>query len=634
MVRHKELILSGTTLAGLLGFTIYYHSDNIQRLKREADSEHYNSNIDMLAPIEISFKEKAMELERLESSDANPEYDFLKDLGFFEPNADIPEELQEDVQMFQSDGPRKIKSSVPVIMKCMANNACRSRAYATWSKWGYYYKDQIEKHLASLCHPVVSKLHREDDNPNGLGACTPEDNVWPCVGTPEKLDNEGNVISEEINVEDVTYEYYDNDKPWETLTTHPGMIKRISTIESTRLNETINNMNVRRADDKHNVFGNGLPFKVVYIQPNGVPISMYDREDKGKDFKFYWSWFSNFNDRYMGVTKNRAPNRANVHFWFTKQDKNFRKIMPSPAKGSKRFSWDKYRLLFQRIAPTAGLPKIRTTFKQVYSELYSRNMLSSPEEGKDCIIFWFHQYIPEDIIQLAEVSVQENYISKLDEKCIVIHFWVGFENLERDNGNSIQVVKYIQGMFQPSQRLKTAVDPDLRNWFIVPNLEALRPDSAFGQRLAQKVYNNIALDRRRSKCLLAQTTEPIAYTLATFEQQRFDEKMQPSGQSARESQYSYDYYYGNEGYITTTMAGTTLGADETDEESLLKGNEYGDYSYYNFVNETALEVEEKVEVAMDMACCGIGFSGRPYNVLTHECCASGEIHAISDNMCG
>merc|ERR1712048_1021189 len=192
-------------------------------------------------------------------------------------------------------------------------------------------------------------------------------------------------------------------------------------------------------------------------------------------------------------------------------------------------------------------------------------------EGQDCAILWFHQYLPSDLINLADSYTQE-MIEKLDEACNFIHYWVGFNDPAEK-----KALAYIQGLMQPAQLKKTVIDPELRNWFYVENMEALSSEN--NENLMAQTYNSIALDRTRSKCLLSTKAVHLSDTITEF---------------------------------------------LTDEAR------YAEYdNQFNLEDQTEIPTTEGANVEPQYACCGIGYSGTVYNSLEAECCPTDDGHKIA-----
>lgn len=90
---------------------------------------------------------------------------------------------------------------------------------------------------------------------------------------------------------------------------------------------------------------------------------------------------------------------------------------------------------------TAIQPSLSPTYREILNMVQTTESASTFNQGQDCIVFWFHQFIPGDITDLVSTEMQEDVITPLEKKCQIIHFWVGFGRLAGDN-TSIAVIKY------------------------------------------------------------------------------------------------------------------------------------------------------------------------------------------------
>lgn len=339
------------------------------------------------------------------------------------------------------------------------------------------------------------------------------------------------------------------------------------------------------------------------------------------NYKNYFNWFKEFNTKYMGIaTTNEYSNRNNCHLWFIRQDKSYKLIMGSPAKANKRFPWNRFDKLMGTVQSTAVQPKLKKTYEVLVNTISNKNHAADKGEGQDCIILWFHQYLPQDILDLADTVVQEDLVGSLDEMCTVIHFWVGFTELENDT-DSIMVVKYIQGILQPSQKSKTSDDYELRQWYYVQNMRHLDYNEADGDDnndanvLMKKVYNDIATERRRCKCLLQVSGKEVSKAIeeANDNAQRTDE---------------YDFGFGYDTATSTWQISTQYTVGYADEDDLELANSYVE-------DENVPVTDEEVDTGpKDYTCCGIGFSGRKYDINSEECCSEGNtVNFLNDETC-
>jgi hypothetical protein len=104
-----------------------------------------------------------------------------------------------------------------------------------------------------------------------------------------------------------------------------------------------------------------------------------------------------------------------------------------------------------KVQATAIQPKLLKTYGDMWKTISSKGYVADFAEGQDCVLLWFHHYLPQDLLDLADSINQEEIIAEMDAACTIIHFWVGFTKLAGDQ-DSIMVVKYIQGLLQPGQK--------------------------------------------------------------------------------------------------------------------------------------------------------------------------------------
>lgn len=194
---------------------------------------------------------------------------------------------------------------------------------------------------------------------------------------------------------------------------------------------------------------------------------------------------------------------------------------------------------------------------------------------------------------------------------------------------------HLQGILQPGQVYKTSYERDLRDWHVIRNLEQLR--DANSDVLLQKVYNSIALSKKRVKCLLTRGVK----TVDTFAKAFARTQIQDEDLYA-EIEKSIDY-----DFITTappameetlmTEASDNLSDEEieTNMEQLmaeLDSDVLSDDASDEQVDPNlvlASTVVETAEIAqVDNLCCGYSFSATKYNALTHSCCEDGSIRPL------
>jgi len=140
-------------------------------------------------------------------------------------------------------------------------------------------------------------------------------------------------------------------------------------------------------------------------------------------------------------------------------------------------------------------------------------------------------------------------------------------------------------------------------WFFVEDLADLAEGQAAGETLMGQIYNNLALDKRRTKCLLSSATED-PYTV-----------MSGLSESGRDNYYEFTFSTwgpATDGTVDTTTptegSWTTMSQDTTTSWPYTTTTAYDEVS----------EVGEP-----DNMCCGIGFGGVKYNTAEKECCDDG-----------
>lgn len=574
-----EAVVSAATIAALVGLaTIYNNGDSI-RNRREAVLDSINDSADFLNSLE---------------GDADADFLFMKELGFFDAGFDVPEEFQEDVAMYQEGGDGRAggRKQIQFVVRCLKQVNCRTKALETVGGWGVNNRKYMEGNIAVLLHPIASKTMA--DGEGVIPVCTPYDDVWACSGE-----------------EAIAYVPTFNADAANTLSGHPNVDVDALSADSVAFANVIDGLGVNSVSDPKNIFGmGGGGVKIVLVIPNGVPIHM--SENYQSNFGNYWKFFSKFNNRYIGInpkTGGTPSNRVNFHFWFLRQDKTAKAVMSNPVKANKRFPWDRFNNLMGKVQPTAAQPKLRGTFASIQSTIESKNFGTDTTEGRDCIVMWFHQYIPQDLLELADSYSQEEVIERLDSICTVIHFWVGMGAI---NGDSKMVVKYLQGLLQPKQKARTSSDYEMRSWHFVDHLTDLADEN--NDNLMAKVYNEISLERHRAKCLLMDSGSDVAKDI-----EKINEEL-----SAKESQY--DYF----GDMTSEAPydGTTAQMDNYAEAY---GYDDPGLDYDQGADSDGSDAEASTET--DYMCCGRGLSGKKFNTHTEECCDDGGVGILGDFEC-
>lgn len=571
----REVVYSAATLAGFIGLACLYQNGQVsQRMKRETGFSAIQDN--------DSFFNQTEAVE-------SPDMDFLRALGWLDNGADVPEEFIEDVKFYQDPKAGNARKQIQFIVKCLKTEACKDRAEATVSAWGKNNRRYIEGNIGVLLRPVA--IQERIDTNNNVGICTPRDDVWACSQDDTASEHGQDPAA-------TTWVDSPNDSPSTTLTTHADTVGMIAAAESDNLDFVDSNTNISGASDPNNVFGSGVGgVKIILVIPNGIPVTM--PESYQANFGNYWGWFKEFNANYIGITKTGTENRMNFHFWFIRQDKSSKLVMKNAAKANKRFPWNRFDSLMSRVQSTAVQPKLKGTFADIWKEVDNKGFSSEGNMGVDCIVLWFHHYIPQDMLELADSTTQDDVIKPLDLACNIIHFWVGFNDMGSNSmSESRDVIKYIQGLLQPSQVTWTTHDHLLRGYHWVSSMSALAGDE--GTKLASRVYNDIALDRKRVKCLIATNGKDMATRIDFYNE----------ALAAKESDYSFYY----DGEVTATT-------DPVSEYVMPEAYAYeGDDIEYGFEATTPWPETEAEEVPNDFMCCGRGFSGKKYNANSHECC--------------
>lgn len=619
----REVVVSAATLAGLVGLACLYSNDS-QRVRRDAEFEAIGDDYDVMEDL-------GQDNDDLFQAD----YDFIKEFGLFEDNSDMPDVIKEDIAMF-SDGaaiPGNQRNQIQFVQKCVNNHACKARAEAKVKEWGANVRKYCEQNWEAMVKPVTTSVIVDTQNKR-WGVCTPEDvAALPCGD--ESANNSGKDVN--INGEDkpqgeksVNGGAYlgnsDNIAPWMMVSVNAAFTKKMD--EASKTSDALVDSSDATGPSEDltsskNIFTNhgDNPVKIVFIMPNGIPISM--SEQTKTDFSAYWNFFKVLNKRFIGVQRNKnnkaqlfQKGRDKVFFWFIRQDKAPKAIQKAPVMANAKFPWNRFEKLMSKPYNSAGQPNLKATYQLLAKK--TNRLSSDMGRGSDCFVLWFHQYLPSDIIDLANVNTQENLLLPLGRKCNIIHFWVGMDSLDGDK-NTVVVTKYLQGIMMPEQRENTVDDPDFRNWFYVPDIATLN-NPQYANQLAFKVYNIWVLETFRVMCLL--TTKPVDFVEFVKEANAAKEE---------ESTYDYNYYYASttstaapETEGASTAIPTTVGTTTTLEAK--QEDYYGMEEEQLGMNTTtwsteAPEAPEPIEE--NNACCGCGVGGHNYNTNTHQCCDGG-----------
>merc|ERR1712048_578688 len=534
--------------------------------------------------------------------------DFLTDMGWLDEStgniqADLPTEIIEDIKIYQNQnnpdqegkagGGRK---QIPQVKNCMKKQACIDRAQESIAKWATNSKQYITANPSRLLKPIntnyASAGGEEDefagsDTAKDFNMCTPNDDAVPCENNDDDLFN---------------YNKYQNNDPKNQLSAHPEVQSLIEDLgDSTAMQNALKAMAAAGPRDAGNTFSRRAA-KIFLVVPSGAPFSM----PESYSFRYgnYWRWFKNFNTKYMGVASPGGTNRVNTHFWFLRQDKVLKSIMKTPAKVSNRFPWRRFDQLMLNAQQTAAQPKLTGTIQAIWETIDTKGMGSEFNVGQDCATIWFHQYVPQDILDLSDSMFQEDYMKKLDNACTVIHVWVGFQQNSYDT-DAIRVIQYIQGLLQPSQLSATSVDPQLRRWYFINDLQDLTGDA--GKNLADQIYNDIALERARATCLLAAKANDLG---AIFE--------------ANNDRYDEYYSYDNND-ATTTADAYDSGITTTSYDA--NGDDYSLGYEADATTTAAAGTTAGTPGIPDYRCCGIGFAAKKYDANVEACCDDGSTAA-------
>lgn len=610
-----EACYSAGALAAMTGLAVLYRNGqnlSSSRQARSVDAEFFDENTDMAEMVFDSFES---------------DLEFMTALGYMDADANVPEGMMDDVAMLQDENSAELRASgrkqIQYVIKCLKNADCRERAQKTVRGWGINNRKYMEGNVNVLLKPVSTRVNVNDaiEENGNLPVCTPNDDVFRCTG---------NADDPEAEIEN--FIDYTNRSPSQQLSGHPVLQEHIAELIaddenatndiSTKLTYVTNNLNVANPASSDNVIGkDGGQIKFNLIVPNGIPVHMASHKVDGEDkldynvnYGNYWNFFKTFNSRYMGINADNnnfmVDNRNNIHFWFIRQDKAPKAIMSAPVKANKRFPWNRFDKLMKNPQPTAAQPKLVPTYELLQNRINNKNLGSMASEGRDCVTFWFHQYIPQDLLELADSNTQD-IIDDVEKQCVVIHFWVGQNKMMDDNADSAQVVKYLQGILQPGQNSKTSIDPEMRSWYDVDDITNLADDQ--NVKLMSKVYNNIALERYRCKCLMAESGKEMASEL-----EKINEEL-----AAKESDYVF-YEYGS----TTDLAWDATSEVPYDDWLDLTSAPSLDYS-----EDDSDLVDSDVSLRADYACCGIGLGAKRYNINEEECCEDGNVGTIGEFEC-
>merc|ERR1712025_608128 len=224
-------------------------------------------------------------------------------------------------------------------------------------------------------------------------------------------------------------------------------------------------------------------------------------------------------------------------------------------------------------------------------------------DSMSCFVIWFHQYIPSDVTDISSPEFQENVVNVVENTCVVIHIWVGMDTIA-DDKNTMQVVSYLQGIYQPSQARATAADPDLRGWYHVKDLKELIEDD----NLQAKVYNLMLLEKLHCGCIMTTGAKNLLMEIAK------------ATAELKSNDYGQDEYYM---FTTSTTLGPldvegTLGSTTAGMGPLTTTLE--SYSVTE-TNTTFWTTSTEPVPEENLACCGPRFK---YNIATHSC-INGEV---------
>lgn len=657
----REVVVSAATLAGLVGLACLYGNGKGIERSRVARATEFNAMSEALDYDELDSADAGMASELSEDDLAKSDYAFAELMGYIDGSEEVPDELSNDIQLFQN-GQRK---AVQFVAKCMRSPDCKFNAVKKVRNWATEQWNQLKeegnrelfmKPFVKTMLPIttpeynwkneIKELFRNEQDRSikqayaetlAFEACTPYDNMlWRCPPTQDLTPphNYRNPAGDErawspddwTDDDDVLDTFKDARKTSQYLNEFTGAISM-----------------EERSDYAKNAFGmfeKGV--KIIYIIPNGIPIFMHEEviinkqdRQRGKESQFrnYWDWFVAFNDRFLGIKKGiNVQNRANTGWWFIRQDESPLPYTKSIVKASKRFPWSRFETRLVVPQYTAVAPKIGQTYKLIQNAMAKQTtpdmaIPSDYSRGNDCFVFWFHQYIPTDIFELANEDNQQR-IQDIEQVCTVIHIWVGFDNkLGVDFGASTRVVKYIQKILQPRLLAAEHKDNKLNGWFYISSLTALKvraPDAdgslGEGENLLQKVYNIIAMVKARVRCMLTRAPVDAMQKIKEYAET-----------NARQSDYFDDIEFifddfnhvTSEGVVTTLEPMVSIGADFEPSTAPVDWNPTTTAN----PNDTDLWYTTEAIVQADpiYACCGVSTDAVKYDTNAKQCCPNGSL---------
>jgi len=562
----REVVVSAATLAGLVGLACLYNNGS-QRVRREADFEAVSD-----------MEYEVLDLEQNDDNSNMNDMEFIKSLGLLEDSSDMPAFLQEDIEMFQSGG-GNTRKKIDFILKCIKNYQCSSRADATCRKWSANMKKFMEQN--ELPVPVLTNVQCSDQLVGEeADCCTPNDPLIPCAGSDNL--------------------YRPNNRAARQLTGNPEQNVIIAEYEtkSEALSQIIKYINpptetIQDAGSPRNILSAGGGSKVVVVIPNGISVGMREDILEGR-FENYYGWFLKFNDKYLGVHKQVAlPGRDQISLWFLREDKTIKFITKAPVKFNAKFPFRRFKSLCNKPENTAQLPSAKPVLKAIADQIKKKVLRTS--NSMSCFVIWFHQYIPSDVTDISSPEFQENVVNLVESTCVVIHIWVGMGSVQ-DDKNTMQVVNYLQGIYQPSQARATTADPDLRGWYHVKDLKELIEDD----NLQAKVYNLMLLEKLHCKCIMTTTAKNLLMEIAK------------ATAEIKSNDYGEDYTWSS----TVTSNPASTAADETTtNEATTTEIEAVTRNEASIGNTTLWTTSTEMVIDEDLACCG----GQKYNKNTHSC---------------
>jgi hypothetical protein len=658
----REVVVSAATLAGLVGLACLYGNGKGIERSRVARATEFSAMNDALDYDELDSADGGMQSELNEVDLGKSDYAFAELMGYLDGSEDVPEDLAEDIRMFQG-GQRK---AVQFVAKCMRSPSCKENAVKKVKNWAteqwnelkaednrrlfmkpfvremlpiitpsYNWKNEIKDEFRLETDRSIKQAYAEA---LAFEACTPYDNMlWRC---PPNFDKTGK------------HQYKNpsgDERDWrpEVWTKNDEVLNLFEHERKTSqyLNEFTGAISRdERADYQKNAFGmfeKGV--KIIYIIPNGIPIFMHEEviinkqdRQRGKESQFrnYWDWFVHFNDRFLGIKKGiNVQNRGNTGWWFIRQDENPLPYTKSIVKASKRFPWSRFETRLVVPQFTAVAPKIGQTYRliaEAMAQKTTREMYipSDYSRGNDCFVFWFHQYIPTDIFQLARPENQQRILD-IEQECTVIHIWVGMDNkLSVDFGASTRVIKYVQKILQPTLLEKEHKDNKLNGYFYISSLAGLKVHPADdsvtylgeGENLLQKVYNIVSMVKARVRCLLAVApinamTELDAYHAANARQNDYFDDIE----------FIFDDFnhVTSEGVVTTLEPMVSIASDFDAATATPGWNPTTTLDPNS--NDTDLWYTTEKIVLQDpiYACCGVATNAVKYDTNIEQCCPSG-----------